>query len=268
MLNKKIVFIGGGNMSEGIIRGIINNKVLVPGNIYVYDVLDERIEYLHNTYGIVSILNVEESVRKADIIIIAVRPQDFNQVVVLIKGNTSNGQIIISICAGINVAKMANFIGNEHKFARIMPNTMVEAQHGYSGVCVNDKIANEDKEIISTLFNCLGQTMFINEVLFDEFTAFSCAGPAYVLYFIAAMIDAGVQSGFSRKDSTAITIENIIGSAMMVQMTGKHPYQITDTMTSPAGVTITGCHVLSKTGFHGIVMDAVESAVKRTRELG
>lgn len=86
--------------------------------------------------------------------------------------------------------------------------------------------------------------MFIDENMFNAFTAYSCAGPAYVMYFIAALVDSGVQSGFSRKDAISIALENLMASALTIQKTGKHPYQITDTMTSPAGITIDGLHVL------------------------
>ena len=148
-----------------------------------------------------------------------------------------------------------------------MPNTMIDVQHGYSAVNINDQIQAADKEIIETLLSELGQTMFIDEDLFNAFTAYGCAGPAYIMYFLAALIDSGVESGFSRKDAISIALENLIASALTVQKTGKHPYQLTDIMTSPAGIGIAGLHVLSESGFHGTVMSSVERALQRTNEL-
>ena len=264
-MEKKILFIGGGNMAEGIIRGIINEKVLTPEQIFVSEILKTRQAYLEDTYKLNIVDDVNVAAKEADIVLLAVRPQDAEKVVASIKDSITN-QIFISIVAGVDLTRLTAWTHNGAKLARVMPNVLIEAKHGYSAVCASESICEDDQTVISSLLNAIGQTMFINENLFNEFTAFSCAGPAYVMYFIAAMIDAGVEAGFSRKDSTAMVIENMIGSGMMLQLTNKHPYQITDAMTSPAGVTIEGLHVLSRTGFNGIVMDAVRAAVKRGNE--
>jgi pyrroline-5-carboxylate reductase len=267
MIGKSVVFIGGGNMAEGIIRGQIANKVMVPESIHVYDVLEERMRHLHDTYGVSPVNDVAVAMAEAELIFVAVRPQDADVVMERIRAHGNADALIVSICAGLTLDRMAERMGAERRIARVMPNVLIEARHGYSGVCINDKINAKDKEDIAAMMGALGQTMFIPERLFDEFTAYGCAGPAYVLHFLTGMIDAGVQSGFSRADSAAIAIENMIGSAVMLQRTGKHPYQIIDAMTSPAGVTIDGIHVLAESGIHGVVMSCVKSAVERAREL-
>lgn len=264
MLNKGIVFIGGGNMAEGIIRGMVNNQVADSANIRVYDVIQERMDYLNDTYGVVPVTDIKAAVKGCDIIFIAVRPQDIESVSVRIKNDITADKVIVSICAGIDLKKLADLFGSQSRLARVMPNTLIEARHGFSGICIGENMGEEDKATVSAVFSAIGQTMFINESLFNAFTAYSCAGPAYIMYFINAMIDAGVQCGFSRKDAAAITLENMIGSSMMVTMTGKHPYQITDAMTSPAGVTIEGLYELNKTGFNGIVMSCVKKAVNKS----
>jgi len=267
MLNKKITFIGGGNMAEGIIRGVISNEIFSPKNVTVFDILSERRKYLNSTYGIVEAEDAPTAVKGADVILIAVLPQNIIKVAQNIKNYLSESTIIISICAGIKMEKLENIFGNHHKFVRIMPNTMIDVQHGYSAANVNGQVQPEDKKIVETLLSALGQTMFIDENLFNAFTAYGCAGPAYIMYFLAALIDSGVESGFSRKDAVSIALENLIASALIIQKTGKHPYQITDTMTSPAGIGIAGLHVLSESSFHGTVMSSVKSALDRTNEL-
>jgi len=266
MLKSKIVFIGGGNMAEGIIRGIINTGTMEAGQITVCEIIKERREYLKKTYKIEAVGESFEAVGMADIIFLATRPQNAEESVIGFKDSLNGEQILVSICAGIDIERLQNWTGDKVKIAKVMPNVLIEARHGYSGVCVSDKITEKDKEVISELFSAIGQTMYIPENMFNEFTAYSCAGPAYVMYFLAGLIDAGVESGFSRMDATAIATENLIGSGMMIAETKKNPYQITDVMTSPAGVTIEGCHVLSSSGFQGIVMDAVRAAVKRANE--
>ncbi|SMC27616.1 pyrroline-5-carboxylate reductase [Clostridium acidisoli DSM 12555] len=267
MLNNKISFIGGGNMAEGIIRGLISTSVLSSDNIKVYDILEERLEYLYNTYKVHYSTTAADAAKNADVLFIAVRPQDIFKVTESLKDSISENTTIISICAGIKLEKLKELFGANHKLVRVMPNTMIDVQHGYSAVSTNDKVSKEDKAIVQTILSSLGQTMFLQENMFNAFTAYSCAGPAYVMYFIAGLIDAGVQSGFSRKDATSIALENIIASALTIKETGKHPYQITDSMTSPAGITIDGLHYLSEAGFHGIVMSSVKSALNRTNEL-
>lgn len=266
MLNKKIIFVGGGNMAEGIIRGIINTNTMKPEQITVSEIIPQRRDYLKETYNIAVVASPMQVIKDADIIFLAVRPQNAEESVKEICSDLKPNQILISICAGIDLSRLNLWTDGHDKIARVMPNVLIEARHGYSGVCVAENISEDDKSIITELLSAIGQTMFIPENLFNEFTAYSCAGPAYIMYFLAAVVDAGVEAGFSRKDALAMAIENLIGAGIMVEKTKKHPYQITDTMTSPAGVTIEGCHVLSKSGFHGIVMDAIRAAVKRSNE--
>jgi len=266
MLNKRLAFIGGGNMSEGIIRGIINTETMNPDKITVCEVIPQRREYLNNTYNITVTGNSAEAIKEAEIIFLAVRPQNVEESLKEISSELNQNQMLISICAGIDLSKLDLWTGGHKKIARVMPNVLIEARHGFSGVCSSKDITEYDKTIIKELFSAIGQTMFIDESLFNVFSAYSCVGPAYVMYFIAALVDGGVKAGFSRSDSTAIAIENLIGSAKMIDITKKHPYQITDAMTSPAGMTIEALHVLSKSGFHGIVMDSVDAAVKRVNE--
>jgi len=266
-MKSKIVFIGGGNMAEGIIKGLINTETMDACQITVSEIIKERRKYLKETYRINVVEESSEAVKDADIIFLATRPQNAEESVVKFRDFLNENKIFISICAGVDIARMQRWTSPEMKIAKIMPNVLIETRHGYSGVCVSDKITEEDKEVISKLCGSIGQTLYIPESMFNEFTAYSCAGPAYVMYFLAGLIDAGVESGFSRKDAAAMAIENLIGSGMTISETGKNPYQITDTMTSPAGVTIEGCHVLSSAGFQGIVMNAVRASVRRANEL-
>ena len=268
MLQQKIVFIGGGNMAEGMIKGFLLKGIFQPQEIRIFDILAERMEYLETTYQIKQASDLAVAVRGSSIILLAVGPQDFEKAASSIKDFITKEQLVVSICAGITIEKLMELFQEHKKFARIMPNTMIETGFGYSAVCTSAAVGDAEQVWLDTMLNALGRSLQIKESLFNAFTAYSCAGPAYVLYFLAAMIDAGVQSGFSRTDATAIASENLLAATTMVQQTGKHPYQITDTMTSPAGITIDGLQVLSEKGFHGIVMSSVKQAVARTNEVG
>lgn len=266
MLNKKVTFIGGGNMAEGIIRGMIQNEACKKENIEVFDVVARRLDYLKETYEIGIVTDIEKSIAASEILFVAVRPQDAQGVLNQIKDNNADA-LVISICAGITLDTMGQILGADKRVARVMPNVLIEARHGYSGVCTSGAVTEEDKKDIEEMFAAIGQTMFINESQFDAFTAFSCAGPAYIMHCIEGLIDAGVQSGFSRFDSRNMVLENFIGSGLMLTKTGDHPFEQVDKMTSPAGVTIEGVAVLNEAGLTGILMKAVKAALDRTKEL-
>lgn len=267
MLNKKVTFIGGGNMAEGIIRGMIQEGACEKENIEVFDVVERRLDYLKETYGVAVASKADEAIKNSQILFIAVRPQDAKGVLEQIKNNKTNNDLIISICAGITLDQMGDVLGESARIARVMPNVLIEAKHGYSGICTSTQVTKEDKEDMETMFAALGQTIFIQENQFDAFTAFSCAGPAYIMHCIEGMIDAGVRSGFSRFDSRNMVLENFIGSGILLQKTNIHPFEQVDRMTSPAGVTIEGVSVLNEEGLTGILMKAVKAAMDRTKEL-
>ena len=267
MLEKKITFIGGGNMAEGIIRGMIQNEACKKETIEVFDVVERRLEYLKETYQIGIVSDIKESMEKADILFIAVRPQDAQQVLNQIKEYGREDALVVSICAGITLDAMLETVGENKKIARVMPNVLIEARHGYSGICTSAAVTSDDKKVLESMFAALGQTLFIAESQFDAFTAFSCAGPAYIMHCIEGMIDAGVRSGFSRYDSRNMVLENFIGSGIMLAETGMHPFEQVDKMTSPSGVTIEGVAVLNESGLTGILMKAVQAALDRTKKL-
>lgn len=267
MLEKKVTFIGGGNMAEGIIRGMINEKACENNKIEVYDVVERRLDYLKDTYGVQTATDIKSAAAESEMIFIAVRPQDAQGVLEAIRDNKKKEGLIISICAGITIENMAEILGANARIARVMPNVLIDAKHGYSGVCTSQQVTTEDKKDIEAMFAALGQTLFIQESQFDAFTAFSCAGPAYIMHCIEGMIDAGVQSGFSRFDSRNMVLENFIGCGLLLQETDLHPFQQVDRMTSPAGVTIEGVAVLNESGLTGILMKAVKAALDRTKEL-
>lgn len=265
MIKDNVFFIGGGNMAEGIIRSQIESKNLKNDQILLYEINPKRSEYMKALYSITLVEDVIATIRKANIVFVAVRPQNANEIIEYIHKASNKKALVLSICAGVSLDSFEEAEDNEYRVARIMPNVLSESKRGYSGVCVNNNISEEDKKTIANILDPLGQIMFIEETMFDAFTAFSCAGPAFIMNFISAMIDAGVQSGFSRVDSRDIVLSNMIGSARTLEITGKHPYDIIDSMTSPAGVTIEGIKSLNEDAFSGIVMRCVEKSILKTK---
>ncbi len=268
-MSKTIGFIGGGNMAEGIIGGLLNTKTKAPAEVFVKELLPARAQYLTETYGLTTLDSYAEIAEKSDILVLAVRPQDAKAVTEEVgKVVDPAKHVVVSIMAGIRIYQMAEWLGKEVRISRIMPNTMIDSRRGYSALAFGAGYDDAAKASVQEVTDAIGKTLLLNEDLFDAFTATSCAGPEWLILFSTALIDGAVETGLSRKDATAIVYENLIATGQMLSTTTKHPTQITDEMNTPGGIGIAGFHTFKSGGLHGITMDAVNAAYKRTTELG
>ncbi|HEY5560738.1 MAG TPA: pyrroline-5-carboxylate reductase [Clostridiaceae bacterium] len=267
MINKNVLFIGAGNMGEGILKGALTKKVLAKENISFYEVLEERLNYIKSTYAIKSLASLTVGI-DADILIIAVKPQDINSVLEKIKANSNKNCIVVSIAAGISIGQIENILGEQRKIVRVMPNPLCESGFGITALCPNSQVSEGEFEDVKSIFQAIGEITVIKERLFDAFTGFSGSGGAFVFEFIEAMIEAGVYVGFSASQSALFATQNIMGAAKMMMDTKKHPALFKERISSPAGTTIAGLHVLNKSGFKGIIQECVKAAADRSKELG
>lgn len=264
----KIGFIGGGNMAEGIIGGLLGTKTKAPSEILVKEVLPERAAYLKETYQLVTV-DSYEAVTEADILVIAVRPQDAKKVSEELRPFVdAKRHSVVSICAGIKIEQFAQWIGAGVRYARIMPNTVIQVKRGYSALAFGEGFTGEEKAEVQKITDAIGKTLLLAEGQFDAFTATSCAGPEWLILFATALVDGAVETGLSRKDAAAIVYENLIATGLMLSSTKKHPIQITDEMNTPGGIGIAGFHAFQDGGLHGTTMTAVNAAYQRTTELG
>lgn len=265
-MGRKILFLGGGQMAEGIVGGILANNVFSPREVFISDIVQARLTHLQNTYGIVPVRELAREAADADIIFLAVRPQDASSACKGLSAalGSKSDAVILSIVAGVDLKTLASYVGEDKKIVRMMPNTLIKAQNGFSAACLNENITEEDKAFIQKILEALGQAMFLNESMYDLFTAYSCVGPMYIYVLMHALIEAGVRTGFSRADAYAITIKNTMGAAQMLELAGGHPLQRVDTMTSPGGVTIDALASLEESGFVGAVLKSVKASVDKT----
>ncbi|MFA7196354.1 MAG: pyrroline-5-carboxylate reductase [Anaerovoracaceae bacterium] len=265
-MGKKILFVGGGQMAEGIIGGLLRQNVFAPEDVFVNDVVPQRLTHLHDTYSVMTVTDISDAAKLADVIFLAVRPQDIAGACAGISNILAErtDTLIASIVAGVDLKTLAAHTRPGQKIVRIMPNTLIKAQNGFSAACVNEHVNADDRQVIRTMLESLGQVMFMNEDKYDLFTAYSCVGPMYIYLLMHALIQAGVRTGFSREESYAITIKNTLGSAQMLELTGDHPLQRIDTMTSPGGVTIDALASLEEDAFVGEIMKSVKASVDKT----
>ncbi|AKG37556.1 pyrroline-5-carboxylate reductase [Paenibacillus durus ATCC 35681] len=265
-MEKQIHFIGGGQMAEAIIRAVVTNQTISADRISVTDINEARLQFLSQTYGVNTDSAQEKFLAEADLIVIAVRPQDnlaaLGHAVQQFAAPTA---AIVSIVAGVTMDKLAGFFGEERPIIRVIPNTLTDTGYGYSGVALN-AYANQDQ--VEEFLLGFGKVQYLDESLIDIFTGYGVAGPNYIYYFIESLADAGVLAGLPREQAWNVALENVFGAVIMLKQTGLHPRQLLDINNSPGGVGIHGLYELNNSDFAAGLQRSVLAAVKRTTELG
>ncbi|OMD36333.1 pyrroline-5-carboxylate reductase [Paenibacillus odorifer] len=263
---EKIHFIGGGQMAEAIIRASISNNTLSVDQISVSDINETRLQFLNTKYGVDTKSSQEQSLATADLIVVAVRPQDdlttLGQIVQQFATSTA---AIVSIVAGVTNEQLAGYFGADRSIIRVIPNTLTDTGYGYSGVALN---AHATRDQVEHFLLGFGKVQYLDEALMDIFTGFGVAGPNYIYYFIESFVDAGVLAGLPREQAWKVALENVMGSVAMLQQTGLHPRQLLDINNSPGGVGMHGLFELNNSDFAAGLQRSVLAAVKRTTELG
>ena len=270
--NKKIGFIGGGNMAEAMIKGLLSASFIEAKNVFVSEPSEAKRDTLHAEYKIKVSADNRELVKKCDIIILAVKPQIVQKVLHDIASLVGRDKLVISIAAGVPIAIMDDVLrgGKNKKFSivRTMPNTPALVQEGVTAIASGEHVRKIDVKIAHRIFEAVGRTVDVEEDQLDAVTGLSGSGPAYIFMLIEALSDAGVKMGLSREVANTLTIQTVLGSAKLARESGKHPGELKDMVTSPAGTTISGLHALEEGSFHTTLMNAVEDATLRSRELG
>lgn len=268
MLNK-IGFIGGGQMGEALIKGMLIAGSYQNSDIIVYEPDTARQSYLEDQFSIRVSKDPSAVWQQCSVVILAVKPQIMGTVLVQSKEFILESHLIITIAAGLPISYYEKQIAPVRcSIIRVMPNTPALVLEGASALCSSKDVTEKQMHTAIEILNGVGKTVILDEHYMDAVTGLSGSGPAYVFTFIESMIDAGVQAGLTRDTAEMLTIQTILGSVKLLQQTKEHPAVLRSRVTSPGGTTIAGLHVLEKYGFQGIVMDAVKAATQRSIELG
>jgi len=266
---KKIGFIGSGNMAEALISGLVLSKAAKPENIMCSDISENLLEEIHDKYKISTTTNNIEVAEKSDIVIYATKPQILGLVLKETAQALDTSKLIISIAAGVPLAAIASGLHKELRLIRVMPNICAFVKESATAIAAGEYASKKDIEQATAIFNSVGKTVFIQEnVLMDAFTGLSGSGPAYIFTIIDAMADAGVKMGLSRKDSLFLSTQTVLGAAKLLLESKEHPGQLKDRVASPGGTAIAGIHTLEQGGLRTTMINAIESATKRSKELG
>lgn len=270
--NIKLGFLGGGNMSQAILKGLLSSSVINPKAIIISDVDPKKLNNLKKDFKINTTLKNREVVTDSDVIIISVKPQIVDKVLPEISDLAHSKKLFISVAAGVPTAKLTSLLSGKQlkKFAvaRTMPNTPALVLQGVTAISFSDYVKKSDKQIVHKIFEAVGKTVEVDEDKLDAVTGLSGSGPAYIFTIMEALSDAGVKMGLSRDISNKLTFQTVLGAAQLASESGKHPGQLKDMVTSPGGTTIHGIHALETGGIRNTLINAVEAATNRSKELG
>ena len=267
-MEQRIGLIGAGQMATALAGGFIKAGLTAADRILASDV-DElaRQRFTAATAAPTTPDNATVAAR-SDLIVLAVKPQQMEGVAVGLHGKVGAERLIVSIAAGIRLASLARWLGEELRIVRVMPNTPCLIGQGACAYSLGEHATPEDGALVGRLLASLGSAWQVEEKLLDAVTGLAGSGPAFVYVMVEALGDAGVRLGLSRSIAATMAAQTVRGAAAMVLASGEHPAVLKDRVTSPGGTTIAGLQSLESGGIRATLMAAVEAATKRSTELG
>jgi pyrroline-5-carboxylate reductase len=266
-LTSSISFIGAGNMAEALIRGLLRGNVFAPADVTASGPREERMGELRERFGIRTTTDNREAA-KAAIVVLSVKPQILSRVLDQVGDGISSDTLVISIAAGVPVSAIQSRLAPGTRVVRAMPNTPALVDAAATAIAGGEHARDEDLAAAKRIFDAVGITVILDESQMDAVTGLSGSGPAYVFLILEALSDAGVKVGLSRRNSQLLAAQTLLGSAKLLIETNEHPGRLKDMVTSPGGTAITGLHTLENGGLRTTLMNAVEAATRRSRELG
>ncbi len=266
-INKKLAFIGAGQMAESLIGGLLESRAVAPTALWATDTSADRRGIVQDRFGIRVGHDNRQAASWADIALLAVKPQSLGGVLDDLAPALS-GQLVISIAAGVSLKAIAGRVPNTVRLIRVMPNAAALIREGMSAVSIGPGATEDDMHTARSLFEAVGRVVVVEERLMHAVTGLSGSGPAYAAVAIEALADGGVNMGLPRTVAELLAAQTMLGAAKMVLETGEHPARLKDRVASPGGTTIAGLHRLEGGGFRTAVIAAVEAATKKSEALG
>lgn len=264
----KYGIIGGGNMGEALIKGMLKGGLAKPKEISFFEPTLDRRSYLTAEYSINAARTNMELVDGSQIIILAVKPQVMDVVLSEIGSSVTNDHLVVSIAAGVRIEDMESKLASGVPVIRSMPNTPALVLASATAMAAGTHAKAEHLVKAREIFESVGVAIEVDEKQMDVVTGLSGSGPAYVFLMMEAMADAGVLRGLARPEAILLAEQTIYGAALLALESKTHPAELKDMVTSPGGTTIAGLKVLEDGGFRGLIMEAVNVATQRSIELG
>ncbi|WP_424766020.1 pyrroline-5-carboxylate reductase [Paenibacillus sp. sgz302251] len=268
----QLCFFGAGSMAEAIARGLINEKLVDAHRISMLNRQNkERLTELHTRYGVQTVVqgsSNEAFLREADIIFLAMKPKDAAEALTAIKPYMKPNQLIISVIAGLSIKSIGQLLGEEAAIVRTMPNTSSTIGLGATGISYSETVTPQQRMLAETIFSSVGINAVVEESLQQAVTGVSGSGPAYVYYFMEAMMSAASELGLSQEAAKELVVQTVLGAAEMVRSTGEEPAELRRKVTSPNGTTQAALEVMAEHHFSETIIKAVHRSAERAGELG
>jgi pyrroline-5-carboxylate reductase len=264
---RRVAILGAGTIGESLLRGLLSGSWREPGEIVATVHGEERAREIEERHGVRVTLSNAEAVTGAALVVIAVKPQDFDVLLGEIGGVLTPEQTVLSVAAAIPTSAIERRIAPGVPVVRAMPNRPATVHEGIAGLCAGAHAGDEHLRLAEEALSHLGAVVQVAERYMDAVTAVSGSGPAYLALLAEAMIEAGILLGLSREVSTQLVVQTMLGTARLLRDEGLHPVELREQVTSPGGTTIRAIRELERAGVRAAFLNAIQAAMERSQEL-
>jgi pyrroline-5-carboxylate reductase len=266
-VSRRICVLGVGKAGEALVSGLLSSGWAQPGDIVGTARRQERLDELRERYGIETTLVNAEAVKGAQVVVIAVKPQDIETLLGDVGDALVAGQTVLSIAAAIPTELIESQLSDDVPVVRAMPNTPVTVHEGMAGVAAGAHAGENELALAEEVLGSVGRSVRVDEAYMDAVTAVSGSGPAYFALLAESMIEAGILLGLSREVATDLVVQTMLGTAKLLRDEGMHPVELREMVTSPGGTTISAIRELEQAGVRAAFLNAIQAAMQRSREL-
>ncbi len=260
----RIAILGTGKIGESLLAGLRSSDW---ADIISSSRREERAAEVHERHGVETTTSNAEAIKGADVVVLAVKPQDIETLLGEIGHLLTPEQTVLSVAAAIPTARIERHLGDDVPVVRSMPNTPSTVHEGIAGICAGRHAGREHLDRASTVLRAVGAVVEVPEEQMDAITAVSGSGPAYYALLAEAMIEAGILLGLSREISTKLVVQTMLGTAKMLRDEGLHPVELREMVTSPGGTTTRAIRELEQAGVRAAFLNAINAAMERSKEL-
>ncbi len=265
---KRFAFVGAGNMAEALVRGLLASGSVAPSDVTVSNRRRDKAERNAERWGVRAAPDNHACVRDADVVMLCVKPQVMRTALEQVGKDIPAHALVISVAAGISIAAIEAHLAAGQRVVRSMPNTGAIVRQSATAIAAGSNATEHDLDVAREIFDQVGRTVVVEEHHLDAVTGLSGSGPAYIFLIIDALADASVKVGLPRDIGLELAAQTVMGSAQLLLQTGEHPGRLKDQVTSPGGTAIAGLHTLEAGGLRTTLINAVENATRRAKELG
>lgn len=264
----ELVFLGAGQIAEALIRGVLRAGLCPPAAITATDVRPARLEALGREFGIRTLADNHQAVSQGGVVFLTVKPQDLPAVLDEVGHVVGREQLVVSVAAGVPIARIEARLPARPPVIRVMPNTPCLVGRGMAVLALGARANAEHEALVTRIFQAVGRALTLPERHLDAVTALSGSGPAFIALVCEALADAGVRVGLPRDVALTLAAQTVLGTGELLAAAGIHPARAKEMVTSPGGTAIAGIHALERAGVRAAFIDAVVAATERSIQLG